>query len=119
MASKRNLQVAEIIKRNFGTVLYQEGSYIYGDALVTVTNVKLTPDQGQANIYLSIYNTKNKEAVLNLVQKQTHKLRQSLAYRIKKHVRRIPTIHFYIDEMLDEMYKLNTLFDNLGKSEEE
>jgi len=44
-ASKRNLQVAEIIKRNFGTVLQQEGSYIYGTGiLVTVTSVKLTPD---------------------------------------------------------------------------
>ena len=119
MASKRNLQVAEVIKRNMGMVFFQEGSYIYGDALVTVTNVKVTPDMGQSNIYLSIYNTENKTAVLQLVEQQTHKLRQALAHRIKRHVRRIPTIHFYIDETLDEMYKLNALFDNLNPSEEE
>ncbi len=116
MASKRNLQVAELIKRNMGTVFFNEGSYIYGDVLVTVTNVKLTPDMGQANVYLSIYNTENKEGVLKLVEQQTHKLRQQLANRIKKHVRRIPVIHFYMDETLDEMYKLNTLFDKINSS---
>lgn len=121
MASKRNLQVAEVIKRNMGMVFYQEGSYIYGEALVTVTAVKVTPDMGQAKIYLSIYNTEDKNAILTLVEHHTHRLRQILANRIKRHVRRIPTIQFFIDETLDEMYKLNELFDNLnqGKREEE
>jgi ribosome-binding factor A len=118
MANKRNLQVAETIKRNMGMVFFQEGPYIYEDALVTVTNVKLSPDMGQAKIYLSVYNTENKLAVLQLIEQQTHRLRQLLAHRIRKHARRIPVIHFYIDEMLDEMYKLNELFDNINDQEE-
>ncbi len=119
MATKRNLQVAEVIKRNMGMVFFQEGSYIYGEALVTVTSVKVTPDMSQAKIYLSIYNTEDKNAVLALIEHQLHRLRQMLAHRIKKHVRRIPTIHFFIDDTLDEMYKLNELFDNINKSSEE
>ncbi|WP_235296729.1 30S ribosome-binding factor RbfA [Portibacter marinus] len=117
MASKRNLQVAEIIKRNMGMVFFQEGPYIYGDALVTVTNVQVTPDMSQSKIYLSIYNTDDKNAVVEMVQQHTHRLRQLLAHRIKKHVRRIPTIHFFIDETLDEMYRLNALFDNIHEEE--
>lgn len=119
MASKRNLQVAETIKRNMGMVFFQEGPYIYGDALVTVTTVKLTPDMGQAKIYLSVYNTENKQAVIEMIEHHVHKLRQMLAHRIKRHVRRIPTIQFFIDETLDEMYRLNKLFDNISKSENE
>lgn len=118
MASKRNLQVAEIIKRNMGMVFFQEGSYIYNEALVTVTNVQVTPDMSQSKIYLSVYNTEDKNAVLELIQHQTHRLRQLLAHRIKKHVRRIPTIHFFIDDTLDEMYRLNALFDNIKDEEE-
>ena len=119
MATKRNLQVAEIVKRNMSMVLFQEGSYIDGDALVTVTNVKVTPDMGQAKIYLSIYNTDDKDEVLDQIKKNTHKLRQALAHRIRKHVRRIPVIYFYMDDLLDEMYRLNSLFDNINKEEEE
>ena len=56
MESKRQKQVAELIKRNFGTLLQQEGAYIYGsEALVTVTSVKMSPDMSLAKIYLSVY----------------------------------------------------------------
>ncbi len=113
MASKRQEQVAEMIKRNFGSVLQQQGGYIYGDAFVTVTNVSVTPDLSQAKIYLSIYNTENKQAVLSMIDNHKPQLKKELTYRIRKHIRRIPEIDFYIDDTLDEMYKLNSIFDRL------
>ncbi|MFK7807144.1 MAG: ribosome-binding factor A [Saprospiraceae bacterium] len=117
MESKRQKQVAEVIRRNFGIVLQQEGSYIYGpEALVTVTTVKITPDQSMAKIYLSVYNTEDKMGVISMMHDQVNRLRNSLAYRIKKHVRRIPTINLYLDDTLDEMYKLNSLFDKLDEN---
>jgi len=117
--SKRQLQVSEIIKRNFGIVLQQEGSYIYGsEVLVTVTNVKITPDFSQAKIYLSVYNTENKQAVILQLEEEYHRLKQALAARIKKHVRRIPHIQVYLDETLDEMYRLNVLFNQLDKDKQ-
>ena len=64
METKRQMQAAELVKRNFSLVLQQEGSYIYGvEPLVTVTGVKMSPDLGQAKIYLSVFNTENKQAV--------------------------------------------------------
>jgi len=116
MESKRQLQVAEIIRRNLGIVLQQEGSYIYGDEpLVTVTNIKTTPDLSLAKIYLSVYNIEDKQSVILLLKQQHHHIKQALVQRIKKHVRRIPQLEFYLDDTLDEMYKLNHLFDKLNK----
>ena len=121
--TKRQRQVGEMVRRHFGTVLFQEGSYIYGRALVTVTTVKMSPDMGIAKIYLSIYNAENKQEVMVKLQDNMFRLRQALSQRIKKHVRRIPNIAFYIDETIDEMYRVNAMFDNMnpkpGKSEEE
>jgi len=117
METKRQKQVAEVVKRNIGIVLQQEGSYIYGSStLVTVTSVKMSPDFNLAKIYLSVYNRENKEAVIDEIDANIHRLRQSLAHRIKKHVRRIPEIQFYIDETLDEMYRLDNLFKDLEKN---
>lgn len=113
MASKRQEQVAELLKRNFGIVLQQEGSYIYGDAFVTVTQAQVTPDLSQAKLYISVFNAEDKEEILRMIEKETKKLKQSLAHRIRKHVRRIPDIAIYLDDTLDEMYKLNEIFDNL------
>lgn len=117
MQSKRQRQVAEMIKRNFSMVLQQEGSYIYGpEPLVTVTEVHPTPDLSQAKIYLSIWNTDNKQAVLLQMEEEHQRLKSSLAYRLKRHIRRIPAISFFIDETLDEMNRVETMFDQLYDS---
>ena len=114
MKSKRQLQVAEQIKRNFGIILQQEGSYIYGaEALVTVTSVKMSPDFGIAKIYLSVYNTEDKQSVVLLMEEQYPRLRQALGNRLRKHMRRIPELQFYLDDTLDEMYRLRELFGQL------
>ena len=117
METKRQKQVAEVVKRNIGIVLQQEGSYIYGSStLVTVTSVKMSPDFNIAKIYLSVYNNEDKEGVIDELTTNVHRLRQSLANRIKRHVRKIPEIHFYIDDTLDEMYRLNNLFKDLKEN---
>jgi ribosome-binding factor A len=118
MESRRQLQVAELIKRNFSMVLQMEGRYIYDDALVTVTNVKVSPDLSQSKIYVSIYNTENKQAVLLQMEENYTRLRQSLAARIRRQVRRVPDIAIFQDDTLDEMYRLNALFDKLHREDQ-
>jgi len=116
MESIRQKQVGELIKRHFSVVLQQEGRYIYGDALVTVTEAKMSPDLMIAKIYLSVYNTMNKQAVVLELREHLTRLRQSLGQRVKKHVRRIPHLEIFLDDTLDEMYRLNTLFDRLHET---
>ncbi|GJM36183.1 MAG: ribosome-binding factor A [Saprospiraceae bacterium] len=114
METKRQKQVAETIKRHFSEVLLKEGSYVYGaEPLVTVTTVKVTPDLSLAKIYLSIYNTENKQAVILNMEDQITQLRQSLAVRLRKHLRRTPEIAVFEDDTLDEMYRMNDLFNRL------
>jgi len=116
MESKRQLQVGETIRREFSMVLQQEGSYIYGsEVLVSVTAVKMSPDLGIAKIYVSIFNTINKQEVLILLNESMHRLKQLLYQRIRKKVRRVPHLDLYIDDTLDEMDHLNRLFDDLNK----
>lgn len=118
MLSKRQLQVGETIKRHFSTVLQTEGSFIYGSPLVTVTNVVMAPDLMLAKIYLSVYNSDNKQGVILMMEDQKNRLRQSLGQRVRKHVRRVPEIDFYLDDTLDESYRLDALFDRLHQENE-
>ncbi|MDX1479232.1 MAG: 30S ribosome-binding factor RbfA [Saprospiraceae bacterium] len=113
MGSFRKQQVAELIRRHFSQVLQQEGRYLFEDALVTVTAVKMSPDLGLAKIYLSVYNTDDKQSLVLMMEGEKVRLRQALAARIRKQVRRIPDVDFYLDDTLDEMYRLNALFDKL------
>lgn len=114
METKRQKQVAELVKRNFSMVLQQEGSYIYGPSvMVTVTNVQMSPDLMLAKIYLSVYNTDNKQAAILELEENLTRLRQSLAARIRRQIRRIPEINVYLDDTIDEMYRMEALFKKL------
>ncbi len=111
--SKRQLQTGELVRRNFGQVLMMEGRYIYGEALVTVTAVRMSPDLGIAKVYVSVFNADDKDDVVKKMRTNMWRLKTGLVQRIKKHVRRIPHIDIYLDETLDEMWNLNEVFNDL------
>ena len=80
-----------------------EGAFIYGvEPLVTVTNVRMSADLGIAYIYVSVYNVPYKQEVVKELWENLSYLRGLLGKRIRKQVRRIPLIKFYIDDTLDE-----------------
>ncbi len=122
--SKRQQQVGSLIKRHFSTVIMNEGPNILPGLLLTVTDVKMSSDLGLAKIYISVYGTDKKLDVIDQLESNNSLLRQQLAARIKRHVRRIPNINIYLDETLDEMYRLRSVFGQLhdqnlmGKEEE-
>lgn len=124
--SKRQKQVGEMIRRNLSVILQQEGTYIFGtEPLVTVTNVFVSPDLLSAKVYLSIFNTENNELVLMAMEKNQRRIQQGLYQRIAKQIRRVPSLSFYEDDTLDEMYKVDGLFKKLeednqmGRSKED
>jgi ribosome-binding factor A len=110
-------QIAALIQKEFSTVLQIEGDIIYGDALVTVTRVKMSADMGIAYIYLSVYNTLYKQEIIKEMWENLSRLRGELGRRIKRQVRRIPVLKFFIDDTMDEMEHVDLLFKNINNPE--
>jgi ribosome-binding factor A len=120
MESIRQKQVAELIRRQFSMVLTDEGRYVYGTkALVTVTNVMMTSDLALAKVYLSIYNIENKQEVLSQMEEHYTRLKHALHSRLKKQIRAMPEMKFYIDETMDEVYKVEALFKKFDSGNHE
>lgn len=114
METKRQKQVGEVIRRAISMVLTQEGGYIYGrDKLVTVTAVKMTPDLLIAKVFISIYGTENKQEVILELEDNVARLKQALAAKIGKQMRRFPELEFHIDDTVDEMYRVEALLERV------
>lgn len=112
--TKKQRQVATLIQKEFSTVIREEGRFMYSTAaMVTVTNVRMSSDLGIAYIYMSIYNIENKDAIIEKITSNLSRLRGGLGKRIRKQVRRIPVLKFYIDETLDEIDHIDSLFAQL------
>ena len=124
METKRQKQINELLRRQFSMVLLDEGSYIYDRAMVTVTRTVVSPDLQNAKIYLSVFNTENKLEVMAAMDENIHQLRHALATKVGKQLRTIPELKFYLDDSLDEFFRMDQILsklraDNQMGSEEE
>ena len=96
-------------------ILTEEGRNIYGrDKLVTLTDVKMTPDLLIGKFYISVYGTEHKQEVILMLEDNLVRLRQALAGKIGKQMRRMPEIEFFLDDTLDEMARVDDLLNRIG-----
>ena len=111
MESTRQKKMASLIQKEM-SMIFQRKSREYLNKLISVTIVRMSPDLGYANIYLSIFPEQQKDEVFELVIQSSSKLRYELGNKIKNQVRRIPEIHFNIDDSLDYAEKIDGLLKN-------
>ena len=113
MASIRQQQVASIIKQSISDIFIRKGRDFYGHAFVTLTQVRVTPDLLIARIYISVFNIKEKQDVVDMINENGWAVRNLLGKKIRHKVRRIPELEFYLDDTLDDVYKMEKIFDKL------
>ena len=113
METKRQKQINELLRRAFSLVLMEEGSYIFDKAMVTVTRAVVSPDMQNAKIYLSIFNAENKQEIMMAMDENLHRLRHTLAIKVGKQMRRIPELKFFLDESLDEFFRMDQILNKL------
>ena len=109
MASVRLEKVAALVKRELATVFQQNMNTMFGGMMITVTNVRMSPDMGIAKVYLSFFPVEKKDAGLKLVDEKNLHLRKILGERIGKQIRRIPELSFFIDDSLDYYNEIDRL----------
>lgn len=86
--------------------------------LVTVTEVRLSPDLQLARVYLSVYGGKRTPAeVLDHIEKhESGRLRHHLSKAIR--LRYSPQLKFYIDDSLDRAQRIEAILDSVKPPDE-
>ena len=81
--------------------------------MVTVPEVKISPDLSVARCYLSFLLIDDREAVMDQIDLQNKAIRNALANRIRKQVRIIPNLVFFLDDTAAYAAKIEALFEGL------
>ncbi|MDX2002430.1 MAG: 30S ribosome-binding factor RbfA [Chitinophagales bacterium] len=123
MESRRQSKVASVLQKAFSEVLLKHGSNYYGNTFVTITDVRTTPDLLVARFYMSVMDPNRRQAVMAALKENSHEIRRHLGNKLKSQLRRIPELEFFLDETLDEVFRIDELLkqDKLkgGNSNEE
>ena len=67
--------------------------------LISVTDVKITPDQKYAKVYVSIFGKCNKNKVLEALKKATGFIKMELGKRVR--MKNMPAITFELDDSME------------------
>ncbi len=109
--SQRMLRVAELIRHTMSELLVRSaaGDPILEGQVVTIPEVRMSPDLKLATIYIMPLGGKNIDDVLAALDRHKKHLRGELAQRIN--LRFAPDIRFKADRSFDYGAKIDALFE--------
>lgn len=114
MESTRQLKFARLIQKELGDILQKDARNLLEGAFITLTRVKVTPDLALAKVYLSFLMVKDKQESLNNLSSHNKAIRKMLGERIRKQVRIIPELQFYIDDNLEYAARMDQIISKLN-----
>lgn len=106
--STRQKKVARVIQRELGNYFQRNSANYAKGGMITVTQVRVSPDLGIAKVYLSIFAVDDKEAVVQVIRDRTWEVRKHIA-KERNELRVAPDLHFYIDDSLDQIERIDDL----------
>ncbi len=112
---KRQKQVASVLQAEMNEIFTKLGMNMIGGGMVSIAAIKVTPDLLEARIYLSMFQVADKEAAMKRVNDRAWEIKKLLADKVKSQLRRIPVMHYYLDDTLDYVFKMEEVFKNISK----
>lgn len=110
-ASTRQQKVARQLQKDLGEIIQAQGMALYKGAMISVTEVRVSPDLALAKVFLSIFpSNKAKEAML-VINEQNKTIRGELGKRVRHQLRIVPELSFFIDESLDRLQHIDDLLN--------
>ena len=108
MESQRQKKISSLIQKEIaeliGSDLRRGG---IKNLIISVTKVRVSPDLSLCKVYLSIFPSKNSKSYLKTLQRNGYQIRYDLAQKMKNQLRKIPDLHFYLDDSLDHIERIN------------
>lgn len=116
---KRQRQVAGAIQEELNDIFRRLNLAILDGGMVSISSVKVTPDLLEARIYISLFQVKDQKAVMKTIDARAWEIKKELADKMKHQLRRIPVLHFYLDDTLDYVFKMEDIFKKINEDKNE
>jgi len=101
METNRQKKIAGVVQKDIAEILQDAMRESGQGVIITVTKVHITPDLGEAKVYISVFPTDNREKIVLETQGHMKAIKYRLAKRTRHQLRRVPDLHFFLDDSLD------------------
>ena len=111
--SNRQRKVSRMVQRELGSIFLADAKNMFGPVMISITQVRMSPDLSLARVYLSIM-PGNPNEVLTLITEKKSEIRRLLGNKIRHQVRVIPELAFFHDDSAAYAAHIDKLLSNLN-----
>ena len=108
MQETRQNKIARLLQKELSQIFQEQTRAMHG-VLVSVTQVRISPDLGVCTAPLSIFPSEKGEEMLQNINRNTAQIRYTLGQRVRHQLRIIPELRFFIDDSLDYIDRIDEL----------
>jgi len=117
--SQRQLRVGELIKQSIGEIFIRNEAKILAlnTSIITVTEVKMTPDLKSARVYVIPLGGKNTKKIVSILTEFSHLVRKALSKKLD--AKFLPRLAFVEDNSFEYAEKIERLININKKNDTE
>jgi len=115
----RQQKYGRLIQKELSDIFLRDKRDILNNTIISIPEVKMSPDLSVAKVYFSMSLAKDKNALLSKLNFHKSEIRKALGDRIRNQARIIPELVFVIDEVEESAQRIEDLLKNLNIPKEE
>ena len=101
MAGTRQQKVSREVQRHLAEIIRSKGMAFFGGAMVSVSEVRISPDLAVAKAFVSVFPVDKAPAVMKLLEEQGRAIRGELGRKVASQLRIVPEI-IYLQDTSEE-----------------
>jgi ribosome-binding factor A len=105
--TNRQRKIASVLQKDLVDVLQKAAQDGMQGVIISVSKVSVTPDLGVAKVYLSVFPSNKRDAIIEGVKSNAPLIRHELAQRTRNQLRRMPELIFFADDSLDYIEEID------------
>lgn len=108
LETTRQAKISRLLQKELSEIFRRETAKTR-DSLVSVSQVRVSPDLSVAKVYLSIFPSDKAPGMLESIKSNAKTIRYELAQKVRFQLRKCPELAFYLDDSLDYAERIDNL----------
>jgi ribosome-binding factor A len=108
MQETRQNKISRLLQKELSQIFQEQTRAMHG-VMVSVTQVRVSPDLSVCTAYLSLFPSERGEELLENINRSNQQIRYTLGQRVRHQLRIIPELRFFIDDSLDYIDHIDEL----------
>lgn len=110
----RQQKYGKVIQKELSEIFQRDKRGILDNTLISIAEVRMSPDLAIAKVYITMMLAKNKTEILEKLDHHKKEIRKSLGDKIRNQARIVPELIFYLDEVEENALKMDALIKSLN-----